>query len=94
MVSACYHDGMIRAQIQFEADQYERLRQRAAAQGKSISQVVREGVDTVLAADPESEKWARFWAVVGTGRDIEGRTDVAERHDDYLAEIYAKKAHL
>ena len=93
MASSCYHDGMIRAQIQFEPDQYERLRQRAAAEGKSISQVVREGVETVLAADPESEKWARFWAVVGSGKDFEGRTDVAERHDEYLAEIYAKKAH-
>lgn len=82
---------MIRAQIQFEASQYERLRQRARAQGKSISQVVREGVDSVLATDPESERWARLWEVVGSGRDFEGRSDVAERHDDFLAEIYARK---
>ena len=32
----------------------------------------------------------RLRGIVGLGRDIEGKKDVALRHDDYLAEIYSR----
>lgn len=40
---------------------------------------------------PTAAQWKRFWSAVGSGVDREGRTDIAERHDEVLAEIYAAK---
>src|ERR687891_2817511 len=77
----------VRTQVQFERAQYERLKRVAYEQHKSLSAVVRELIDQALAGDVIAQARAIReirMAVVGSGRDVEGKTDLAERHDDYL----------
>lgn len=80
---------MIRTQIQLEAEQYERLKALAARQSKSFAQLVREGVDHVLAAEQRESAWDRFLAAAGSCRAEDDPGDVSTRHDEYLADIYA-----
>lgn len=58
----------VRTQIQIERRRYERLKRLAHERGQSMAEVVLE---------------ARF-AMIGAGRDVEGKRDVARRHDAYL----------
>lgn len=78
---------MIRAQVQFEGPQYERLRQAAARRGVSIAQVVREGVDAYLARVP-ADRWDDLLAVAGKYGKDGSLEDVGQRHDRYLDEAY------
>ena len=48
---------MIRVQIELEPDQYERLTALAARQSKPFAQLVREGVEHVLAAEQREAAW-------------------------------------
>ena len=80
---------MIRTQIQLETDQYELLKALAARRSKSIAQLVREGVDHVLAADQHEEAWNRFLAAAGSCRATGDVTDVSARHDTYLTDTIA-----
>jgi Ribbon-helix-helix protein, copG family len=80
---------MVRTQIQLKERQLEVLRARAAQLNVSISEVVRRAIDTAVgsgAAVPRTERRRR--AVAAAGRFSSGRSDVAERHDDYLAEAF------
>jgi predicted DNA-binding protein len=79
---------MIRTQIQLTEEQAGRLKQLAADRGISMAEVVREAVDEKLSGGRDEARWQRALAVVGKFRDREGKTDVAERHDDYLAEAF------
>ena len=80
---------MIRTQIQLDPDQYERLKALAARQSKSFAQLVREGVDHVLAAERTETAWDRFLDAVGSCCTEDGATDVSARHDAYLADDFA-----
>ena len=80
---------MIRTQIQLEAEQYERLKALAARQSKSFAQLVREGVEHVLAAEQRESAWERFLAAAGSCRVKDDPGDVSTRHDDYLSDVYA-----
>ena len=80
---------MIRTQIQLEAEQYERLKALAARQSKSFAQLVREGVDQLLAAEKRESAWDRFLAAAGSCSAADGITDVSERHDEYLSDAFA-----
>jgi len=80
---------MIRTQIQLSPDQYERLKALAARQSKSFAQLVREGVDHVLAAEPRESAWDRFLDAVGSCRAEDGDADVSARHDAYLSDAFA-----
>ena len=82
---------MIRTQIQLDPRQYERLKALAARQSKSFSQLVREGVDHVLAAERRDTDWDRFMAAVGSCRAEDGATDVSARHDEFLADAFARE---
>lgn len=79
---------MVRTQIQLEEAQYQRLRTLASAQSKSVAQLVRDGVDQLLARESAARRWAKAWETVGSARDREGLSDVAREHDTYLAEAY------
>ena len=87
----CYHDNMIRTQIQLDPDQYERLKELAARRSKSLAQLVRDGVDHVLAIEERESAWDRFLAAAGSFRSEDGPTDVAERHDAYLADAFSRE---
>ena len=80
---------MIRTQIQLEPEQYERLKALAARQSKSFAQLVREGVDHILAAEQRESAWDRFLAAAGSGRAEDDPGDVSTQHDEYLSDIYA-----
>ena len=80
---------MIRTQIQLDPEQYERLKALAARQSKSFAQLVREGVERVLAAEQRETAWERFLAAAGSCRAEEDPGDVSTRHDAYLSEAFA-----
>ncbi|HYO46795.1 MAG TPA: ribbon-helix-helix domain-containing protein [Gemmatimonadota bacterium] len=81
------HDGMIRAQIQFEGSQYQRLKEAAARRGVSMAQLVREGVEAFLADGPR-DRWDDLFAVAGKYGKGGPREDVGREHDRYLDEAY------
>ena len=79
---------MVRMQIQFTEEQQAELRHQARKRGISISAFVREAVDRELGREEIlDEAWARALSVVGSGRG--DGTNVAERHDEFLAEAFA-----
>ena len=80
---------MIRTQIQLEPDQYEHLKALAARRSTSIAQLIRDGVDHVLASEHKEAGWQRFLGAAGTFRSPDGVHDVAKRHDDHLPEAYS-----
>lgn len=83
---------MRRIQVQLTAEQERQLKELAKLRGCSISALIREGVDHLLApqARTEREKWARANAAVGSLSGPGG--DVAKEHDKWIADaIWAKK---
>ena len=80
---------MIRIQIQLSLEQYERLKALAARQSKSLSQLVREGVDGLLAAERRETAWDRFLGAAGSCRAADDPADVSVRHDAYLSDAFA-----
>ncbi len=80
---------MIRAQIQFDEKQYERIRELAHRQRISIAEVVRRLVSRGLGGDEldgRTNAAAELLALAGSGRS--GLKDLARRHDHYLAEDF------
>ncbi len=80
---------MVRTQIQLPAEMHKRLRLLAAERGKSMSGIIREMVEDGLKKPQgltRAELFKRSLEAVGSLRG--GASDVSERHDDYLAEIY------
>lgn len=81
---------MVRTQIQLTKEQYRRLRQWADRLGISMAEAVRRCIEAELSRAGQSDAYAdrvrEALAVVGRYRS--GCSDVAERHDDYLAEAF------
>lgn len=80
---------MIRTQIQLEPDQYEHLKALAARRATSVAQLIRDGVDHVLASEDTGAGWERFLKAAGTFRSPDGALDVARQHDDHLPEAFS-----
>ncbi|MBU4403939.1 MAG: ribbon-helix-helix domain-containing protein [Actinobacteria bacterium] len=80
---------MVRTQVQLTEEQYKKLKKKAAIEGVSMSELVREGVDHVLSTrvGPGDDE-LRTRALEIMGKFKSGKKDVARRHDDYLAEDY------
>jgi hypothetical protein len=80
---------MIRTQVQLTTDQVKNLRQLSVTTGRSMADLVREGVDQLLASkggNAPADRLERLQRVMG--RFSSGCTDISQRHDRYLAEIY------
>ncbi len=77
---------MIRTQIQLTKEQAAKLKKRAAAEGRSIADLVRDGVERVLepAGGSRRERMKRAAQVFGKFRS--GTTDLSARHDEHFAE--------
>lgn len=75
---------MIRTQIQLESSTYEKMKQRAAELRCSISELARQGIEEKLARQEQEERWSASLAVLG--RHGSGLKNLAEHHDDYLAD--------
>jgi Ribbon-helix-helix domain len=82
---------MIRTQVQLTDAQLKALRQASAATGKSVAELVRQGVDQFLAGRSELGREERIErAIAVAGKFSSGRSDVSSQHDKHLAEAFAK----
>ncbi len=80
---------MVRMQVQLDRKQSEALRQHAADTGRSIADLVREGVDLYLrAAQKPSRELQVQRALAASGKFASGTKDTSTRHDHYLAEAF------
>lgn len=80
---------MIRTQVQLTEAQVRVLKELAHQERVSVAELTRRALDYWLGslnATPDAVSRQRALAVVGRYRS--DRTDVSERHDDYLAEAY------
>jgi len=80
---------MIRTQVQFTQTQLNALRQRSSVTGRSVADLIREGVEMYLNQQiqlKESERKRRAIDVVG--RFASGRRDGSAEHDRHLAEAF------
>ncbi len=82
---------MVRTQIQMTEEQVEKLKRMAAAEHRSMADLIRQAVDSFVAtragADIEER---RSRAIAVAGRFHSGTGDLSEAHDKYLAEVYSK----
>jgi hypothetical protein len=76
---------MLRTQISLTHAQMARLRAESLRCGVSIAQLIRDAVDQVFPAAEWEARKARAIAAIGCIR--EQADDVAERHDEYLANL-------
>jgi hypothetical protein len=80
---------MIRTQIQLTDAQARGLKALAAAEGRSMAELIRDGVDVILRArgtvDREAVK-ARSLAAMGRFRS--GVRDLGSEHDDHLTKAF------
>ncbi len=82
---------MIRTQVQLTEKQLEALRQAAATTGRSVADLVREGVDQYLRGRSELGREERIERAIRiAGRFASGRTDVSANHDRHLAEAFGE----
>ncbi len=80
---------MIRTQIQLPEEQVIFLKKMAAAQHKSMAEIIRQAVDYFARAkQPEGDEHRRKRAMAAVGLFRSGASDLAASHDSYLAEIY------
>ena len=84
------HDGFLRTQVQLESRQLEGLRQLASRREVSVAQLVREGVDRLLADEREADPWTELFEIVGKYGAAAPRESVARNHDLALDEAYAE----
>jgi Arc/MetJ-type ribon-helix-helix transcriptional regulator len=77
---------MIRTQVQLTEEQARALREAAARRQVSLAELVRQGVERILAEDTLAERYRR--ASTAIGRFSGEATDVSEQHDRYLEEAY------
>ena len=82
---------MVRTQVQLTDRQLKSLREASAATGRSVADLVREGVDRYLAGRAGARREERIErAIRVAGRFSSGRSDVSSNHDKHLAEAFGK----
>ncbi|MHB1193616.1 MAG: ribbon-helix-helix domain-containing protein [Longimicrobiales bacterium] len=81
---------MIRTQIQLSEEQARRAKAMAHREGVSMAEILRRGLDRLIAeVEPSrADRWAEAEALVGAFVDAVDAHDVAARHDAYLDEGY------
>ena len=82
---------MVRTQIQLTEEQSKALKQIAKQRNISFAALIRQGIDFYLHAyGTVSQKERRQRAIDAAGRFHSGQTDLSEKHDEYLVEVYGK----
>ena len=82
---------MIRTQIQLKEEQAKRLKEIAARRKVSMAELIRQGVDGILAEEAEVDREERKARVLAAaGKYASGVRDVSARHDRHLAEVFEK----
>ena len=80
---------MVRTQILLTEAQAQELRRLAAAEHRSMADLVRDGVDALLKSHGGGRKnEAKARALAAAGRFRSGVPDLGTRHDDHLAEVW------
>ena len=81
---------MKRTQVQLDEATYELTRQKAFAEGRSVSAVIREAVGQYLASPASRGLTMSDFSFIESGRSGPGDPrPLSERHDDALAEDFA-----
>lgn len=82
---------MLRTQVQLTEAQVKKLKRIAAERDLPLAELVRQGIDLYLEASPfVSRQERRRRALDAAGKYGSDKTDLSEKHDKYLAEIYGK----
>ena len=80
---------MIRTQVQFTEEQIKALRQLSASTGKSIADLVRQGVDRLISVQVALNSEERIERAKGVvGKFQSGKKDVSTEHDRFLSEAF------
>jgi len=84
---------MVSTEVEFTEEQMEKLRRVSAKTGKSISELVRFGVDFYLSSRNDADMRAiRERAINAAGKFASGGpNNVSERVDDYLDEAFGER---
>ena len=78
---------MIRTQIQLTEEQARALRKRAADEGRSMADLVRDGVDRLLVdRGVQDKEAAKRRSIAALGRFRSGMTDLGSAHDRHLGD--------
>ena len=82
---------MLRTQVQLTDNQLKALRRASNATGKSVAELIRQGVDHYLAERSEVTREERIErAIRVAGRFSSGRSDVSAKHNERLAEAFGR----
>ncbi len=82
---------MVRTQIQLTEEQSRRLKALASSRGVSRAELIRQGLETLLASSVERSPEEPYKkAREAAGRHHSGLHDVSRRHDEYLAEDFTR----
>ncbi len=80
---------MIRTQVQLTDGQMSALRRLAQEEGRSIADIVREGVEIYLRSQHRQTREERIQrALQVVGKFASGCSDVSADHDRHLAEAF------
>jgi hypothetical protein len=80
---------MIRTQIQITGDQQEMLRDLSMETGRSMAELIREGIDRLAANKPRLDRRLLVERAIRlTGQYASGKADVSASHDRHLAEAF------
>ncbi len=78
---------MVRTKIQLTGEQARRLKKLAADEGRSMADLVRDGVDLIIDTARERSVKARMERAARVfGRFRSKRGDLSKRHDDHFAD--------
>ena len=80
---------MKRMLIGFNERQLERLREQATERRVSVATLVRDAVDQAYPDEANGRRAAHLRSLGALGQFHSGKSDISERHDEYLAEAYA-----
>ncbi len=78
---------VLRTQIQLTDEQARVLREMAAREGRSMADLIREGVEAIMRRRRRPDRTElRRRALEIVGQFDSGLPDIAERHDEYFVE--------
>ena len=82
---------MVRTQIQLPEEQVILLKNMAAAQHKSMAEIIRQAIEYFSKANHDGgEEQRRRRAMAAAGHFRSGVKDLSVSHDSYLAEIFGE----
>ena len=80
---------MVRTQIQLTDNQLQALRGLSASTGRSIADLIRQGVELYLRRQSAASREDRIErAIRVSGKFSSGTTKISARHDRYVAEAF------